>query len=412
MAYTIKQQPTSPWGAYDLMVFRVYDDDVDTFAKYRYQAKVYFSTQLLATLRVLPNANGEGIFEVSQIVQDQMEADKPWNEEKLSAANMSGVLQVLFFRVTADNDDEQETESSQQAASNFIDVLAGAHTPETSASNITTAGRFIFGSGETRNIAISNYRSYNGSLPSSPPLYRQRIRQKEYGTVSIYKQDAMDELFILQYNVQWNAVGQTNLSVPIALTDVDAGDCVLHYGAGPQNLSEAGITLSTYAKYYGLFWASGGQLMSYWFEIEEDCKHPLTRLAFWNQYGGIDYFNMRGTARESRNVERRNYRTFGGNFYTASGNTDAVVNPDEGYKSAGKVQVEKSLQLHSGYLQEHEVEVVVDLLQSPRVWVYEQSSWQSVIIDQNSVEVKTSLIDKTIEYEFRVQFARYQNATG
>lgn len=151
-----------------------------------------------------------------------------------------------------------------------------------------------------------------------------------------------------------------------------------------------------------------------WFKIEDGCKYEAVRFAWWNKYGGIDYINFYGASKESSKVQRHTYRTYGGNFFTAGtdANDNAVILASDGVRSAGRTEVETTKTANSGYITEDEVPAVMDLVQSPRVWVFQSDAWQAVMIDENQVTKQTSLIDKTINYTIRFTFAKYANSVG
>lgn len=405
---TLEQEPTSPWGAYDKMIYRLSDAANVGNDKYRFVIKVYWKTTLRATLKVLPNENNEGVFEISRIVQDQLFVDTPWNTTtEESATNMSGKLFVQYGSESAIDADSAPTES-MVGVSTTLDVVAGSFVYEYSDSNTSQIGNYLMTA--NRNVALSVHpqlTTTSGTF-TTPPTEAYKVRNKDYATLTILEQAEISDIRIRFYNAAMNTLGAI-YDPGYLQSDIAANDAALHIGVGPENL-QSNIPVGT--KYYRVYAQPVSAYLNVWFEIEDDCKYEAVRVAWWNKLGGIEYLNFYAASSETRQVERYTYRTYGGNFLTANGNTDAVILADEGVYSAGKTQVKRSIRANTGYVSEYMVDVITDLLQSPRIWIYESQSWQSVLIDGNNVEVKTSLIDKAINYEVTFEYAKYARAVG
>jgi hypothetical protein len=412
MSYTIEQQPSGYWGAYDKVTYRVYDDTNVGDAKYRYVAKIFWKTQVIATIKVLPNNNDRGIFEISRILQDQLIEDLPFNiDAPLTAANMSGDMAVQFYYESAPDADSAPTESALQVTSQTLRVLAGSFTLRTQNSNQTTTGNFAFNT-VSPYLALSNYPSkFSNSTSNVPPTLMQRVRSKDYATMTVMRQNTLQfELrFLTDSYVQIGSATIWNYTTQIA-----TGDNALHIPAGLQNFADMGISIPAGTAYYVIEYSPSIQRQMQWFKIEDGCKYEAVRFAWWNKYGGIDYINFYGASKESSKVQRHTYRTYGGNFFTAGtdANDNAVILASDGVRSAGRTEVETTKTANSGYITEDEVPAVMDLVQSPRVWVFQSDAWQAVMIDENQVTKQTSLIDKTINYTIRFTFAKYANSVG
>lgn len=403
---TIKQQPTTPWGAYDKLIYRFEDATNVSQPKYRFIAKVFWKSQLKAVLKVLPNANDEGIFEISRIVQDQLFADTPFNTmSKETAANMSGKLYVQYGYEYAPDADSAPTETTVGTTST-IDVLAGNFVNEWNDSNVSQVGSWVIATGTKFALSVYPHESTTGSTGVLKDYY-QKIQSKDYATITVLEQNQIDSITTDFYDSSGSLLYTHDHA--LSASDVGANDSALHIGTGPENY----IYFPSTTAYYRVTASTGATVtLEYWYLVEEECKHEALRVAWWNKYGGIDYLNFYAASTESRQIKNHTYRTYGGNFLTASSSTDAVIKADEGLYSAGQVQVTRKISANTGYVPEYMVDVIADLVQSPRVWAYRNQSWQSVKVDTSSVEMKTSLIDKAIDYKIDFEFAKYGNAVG
>lgn len=401
---TIEQSPAEFFGAYDKAIFRL--SDTQTLQpKYRYVLQLTYNSTVIATMKALPNANSEGVFDIGPILADQMTADVVMEVDEVTyAANMSGNLVVTAGYEFAADADSAPTTTLTSATSTHI-VLAGSFVKPWMDSNIDAASSYLFVGTGQRYIALTTLpqKSYvSGIVDLTNPI---KVQSKDYATITVIEELTANfgNLRCVEYDADGTELADTTLNVSVA-----AIGCY-HIPVGPDNIN---VTLNANTKLYRVGYELGSILRYVLFEIEEECKHPVVRVAWWNQLGGIDYYNFYAASSESRQVENYSYRTYGGNFLTAGSTTDAEVLASEGVYSGGRTKVTRTLTANTGYISEAFVPAIMDLIQSPQVWVVYQNQWQAAIVKNTRETVQTSLIDKTINYEVQFEFAKYGNAVG
>ena len=148
------------------------------------------------------------------------------------------------------------------------------------------------------------------------------------------------------------------------------------------------------------------------FVRKNDCKYGKTRVAWWNSLGGWDYLNCYGSTHTSEQYERYQYRTYGDNAFDVSTVNAYAVNPSDRMVSGGRTMRKRMLQTHTGFISESYNVVIEDLLQSPKVLVYHENTWQPAKVLTSSMDYKDSVIDKTIDYAFQFELAVPLNAIG
>ena len=138
------------------------------------------------------------------------------------------------------------------------------------------------------------------------------------------------------------------------------------------------------------------------FNIDRNCsKYTPVRLHWMNRLGGFDAFNFDLKSEESTNVARKQYdqqaHTFTG---TAWGYTKARRG-----RTQYDTQLSSMLKVNTNYLTEAESVWMESLFTSPEVYQEVNNELVAVNIDGRSIQKKTSLNDKLMQYTFKLEYS-------
>ena len=140
---------------------------------------------------------------------------------------------------------------------------------------------------------------------------------------------------------------------------------------------------------------------NYTWTIQRICsaKYSPIRMRFINRNGipQDQYFFLKSVENISTKSEafKRNIFTY------SSSNYDVKSHQIQTFNKTGQ----KSFTLNTDYLAEAYNEVIQDIMLSEYVWIYFESRWHPVTVTTSSLQKKTSLNDKLIQYTMQVQDA-------
>ena len=424
---TVQDQPSTSknfHGAYDKLIYVVSDASFVTNAKYRFIAQVYVDGAFQAKLKVLPNNSNLGVFDVSRIVQDYLEVDNDVHgtTDYTSSTDAANQVKVAFGREFATTAEDEPSETLAVTTTNLITVVAGQFVPWYSETyDGTTADNYVYDSGTALNPFLTAYKGKT--------IY---VTENDQGVVALPTITTMGATSLgigLRFKnssgsvIADGAYTSAVISISGAGGNAPTGEGVYYIPAYPYNLENNTISITggslQPSDYTG--WASyeifnindsSNDTCILKFERKDACKYGHTRIAWWNTYGGWDYLNCYGSTRESVSYERFNYRTYGDNAFDVSTVVGYEVTPSGRIVTGGQSKVKRNLRLHTGFLPSDYNDVINDFMQSPKVLVYWQGVWQPVRTNTSSLQYKDNVIDKTIDYEFEVEFGVHENAIG
>lgn len=132
----------------------------------------------------------------------------------------------------------------------------------------------------------------------------------------------------------------------------------------------------------------------------DECKNTPYKVTFLNKFGVLQDIWFFGKRTEKANVSRESFRvntiqsTSASTFYPTYGHTDKTHN----------VESKKALTLNTGFICEDYNEVVQQLLQSEFVWIHENNKVFPVTPTENSVQYKTKLYEKLINFTLNFDY--------
>lgn len=134
------------------------------------------------------------------------------------------------------------------------------------------------------------------------------------------------------------------------------------------------------------------------FNVKEECKYEVVNCVFINKYGLPQSLFFTKAQKRSDEIDSSDYRGLISEFgvYNTTAHTYKVFN------SNGRSKVS----CNTDYLNESENETFRQLMLSEQVWLIEGTVINPVTVDKKSMEYKTSLVDKLIQYsvDFKYSF--------
>ena len=138
------------------------------------------------------------------------------------------------------------------------------------------------------------------------------------------------------------------------------------------------------------------------FNIDKNCsKYTPVRLHWMNRLGGFDAFNFDLKSEESTDVKRKNYDQ---NPHSFTGFGWTYDKADRG-RTQYDTQLTKKLTVNTNYLNETESAWMESLFTSPEIYQELNNELIAVNINGNSIQKKTSLNDKLMQYTFELEYS-------
>ena len=261
----------------------------------------------------------------------------------------------------------------------------------------------IFTSGETYTIAdTGNYTPQY--LQSNTKIYFKQGRDIVFpifaeaeGTISfttgggadVYWEQ-VDEFWNL-YDVAW---GNTLSDLTISDTNVSE-DKIVYIRITPTTTLQTGDTIVVST-------SKSGYTQSVTLTLEEVCepKYTFLDVVFYNKYGALQIMPFHKKSMISIDSNSESYKRNLMDFVN-----DPTYNKEKHSIRQFHVTGKEKIQMNTGFIDESFNEVIRQLMLSEQVWVYDGSEVKPITLDTKSVQFKTSVNDKLINYTFDFSYA-------
>ena len=375
----------------------------------------YTNSNTVATLKVPANADGNGVFNISKILQDNVatgikgirENTKPTFPQYASRFNGQ------FYDDSPHSIHQVDTYCGHRKLIRRMKCVFREEFATTATGAVTTSG----------NLSSSPYGVFNGVLQledgfegfdytqyvlgftsrkfmtTQPSTYTRKWRSSDFGVLSflngqfdssgssslnsqvreirIQTYDSSNTLLnTIDYPLLSNTIGGnsaiTNSGVPRMYDGIFSHSMIngiLSVGIGFNNIQiRNGVQTGTsYYKVFGI--NSVGTTKSETITVQltdEDCKGLETiRLAYVNTLGTWDYFNFYKKSTRKTEINRSYYRS---NYGDYTGST-YIQSSAEGGKRSFATNVEEVIEANTDYLTEEEVGFMKELFISPQVYM-------------------------------------------
>jgi hypothetical protein len=230
---------------------------------------------------------------------------------------------------------------------------------------------------EFMDLAIKGYGYYLDNTNPQPPLNRVLIEQDEY---KVGRRSRFIIPILLSDTVNYGNVtirsfplGDVNLNLPTGL--ISNSDEIIKY----INIDVRNISLSE--EYVEVTFNGVKKTLL----IVDECRYEVLDVAFQNKHGAVQIFSMFKAKSETTKINKSQYEN--SIFYQYGINSNSKIS------------------INTGFIDESMNEAVRQLLLSERTWVVNESRAVPLILENNSLEYKTRVNDRLINYKIDMKYA-------
>lgn len=146
-----------------------------------------------------------------------------------------------------------------------------------------------------------------------------------------------------------------------------------------------------------LVFTYAGETRTLIFNVKDECKYDVVNCVFINKYGVPQSLFFTKAQKRSDEIESSEYRGLISEF--------GVYNTTEHLYSTFNSNGRTKVSCNTDYLNESENETFRQLMLSEQVWLIESGVINPVSLDKKTIEYKTSLVDKLIQYSVDFKYA-------
>lgn len=141
------------------------------------------------------------------------------------------------------------------------------------------------------------------------------------------------------------------------------------------------------------------------YEVTCNQKYPNIRIKWKNRYGQFDYFNFNMVNTQTFNVNRSVYQPQIGSW----GGSSLSYNDYDSNNLNYLVDTSESIRVNSDWVSEDYNDIFKQLMVSDEIyWVYDEANdiVRPITIKTNSIQFKTGVVDKVIQYAFDFDYGQ------
>ena len=136
------------------------------------------------------------------------------------------------------------------------------------------------------------------------------------------------------------------------------------------------------------------------YEIVDECRFDPKQVIFKNNNGVFECLTLFKKSNQTLTVKDDKFV----NNYISGGTYDTTKHQFQKIN----IQSKKKIRLNSGYITESENPLYEQLLQSDKVYFYENDALVPINVDKNSLDLKTRVNDKLVDYSMEFEYAYNQ----
>lgn len=438
----IVKQPTTPNMANNTLICAVTSSNTNE-PQFQFIARVAIDDiSFSQTVKQQPNPNDIGVFDLGHIVQYAIPQplDEVWTiTGSYENTNCGKDVKLFFSEEDAPSITGSVTQSAEVTGSNFYFILNGLVEPDDKVNWNWNSSSYFFDQlldDETfsRQVALTTWLT-------------QSIQTSDYGTVSLLNGnlDSLPNEFnaqdiyswdLKQYNSSGTLLDTTRFynyvlrnpggfSGDIGPSWGDVYDTqtyasrLNHFPAGPQNYTDAGITISGSTAYYTLTFYEqatdfatneNGIYANLRYNIQgPNCDYNGVRFAWKNEFGVWDYYNFTLAEGTTSGIDRQSYDQTFVPFSSGDFNTPYSTSRRGSRQYVNKIT--KSRTVNSDWLTQSEADKLRELFYSANVYIQDGTSFKPVVITNSSITEKTNpRTQKNFQYLVEFQPANQPNA--
>ena len=393
MAVTITQSPTLPNGTQSDLIY-VLSSDQASQPQHRYVCEVRSEGgTVLSQIKQVRNNSNLGVFEVSRLLDDHMGYDEPFYISGSDPFVTSSNNNIRSFKIVFG---EEYGTSTTSGLTSSLDVSASNAADTTFIPAVTERDAGYFNWPSSSYDALTNMPNTGSALSTETKNQSLNVGRNDYMTISslcgIAPKGHFDDLRIRIYNYLDGIAYTTDITNPNSHATT-AGKLV-HAGIGPKNLEDVGALAAyfnqpeTYPYYSVRLEYGGGQNSTEYFFNLNCSSYDGTRFAFTNKLGMLDYYRATLVDTERESFQRDTYAAPYINYSTT---TDTI-----GYNSRrrGETQylntIQNSYTAETDWLTTEQSNWLMELFESPNVFVQNGDQFEGIIITNAEEEFKTN----------------------
>ena len=390
MAVSFIQTPTNPNGTQATVVYSLTNLTTADQAKYICDVKADGSSTTLVRIKQPSNASNFGVFELSDVLHDYTDWDEVWTTPTIvsSSNNNTRTFSIEFGE-----------EYGTSPSSSLI----------TSASQVTSS-LTVYPAVEEL-VDGMNWQSgsyFTDFLSNSPAT--QSVRLEDYGTISHFNlsNSFVTNYRVTIYNESDSILAQKFFTNTFSGSDADSeASKLVHYPYGPQNFisdAQLGSVFSADNWSYYTVVANVGEGDRRFNKLSSCINENGTRFAFINKVGTWDYYTANLTKTENQTYRQDTYEQEFVNYST----TDGSVSFDKARRGTTiyNKAIQKNFGAQTDWLTTEESEWLLELFQSPSVYVQYEGGFVPIIITNQTAEKKTNPRgQKLFTYRINYQYA-------
>lgn len=369
MAVNFTQEPTTPNGTQSTILYGLSNLTSSLQAKYICDVKFSGSNDTLVRIKQPANNSGFGVFELSEILHDYTDYDQPWKT-------------TTFVQSTNNNVLDFSIEFGQEFALNASASLIVEPSQITSS---LTVYPIVTEYNEGYNWPSSSY--YTEFLTNSPQeLY---IKPSEYGTLSHINISggSITNVIYEVYNETGSIIANKTITNTIGTTNTQ--DKLIHIPIGPKNFeNDVDLFILTGSEWSYYTVSANGSYGKEIYRLDDCIEQNGTRFAFINKFGVYDYFTATLTKTETQSYNQDTYEQSFIDYSTTNG----LIPFNESRRGTTIYNKENNptFTAQTDWLKTEEVDWLIELFQSPEVYIQEGEQFIPVVITNTTAQKKTN----------------------
>jgi hypothetical protein len=391
MAVQFIQRPTDPNGTQATVVYSLTNLSLLPQAKYVCDVKATGSFETLVRIKQPSNDSNFGVFELSDVLHDYTDWDEVWTTPTIvsSSNNNTRSFSIEFG--------EEYGTSPSSSVTTFPSQITSSLTVYPAVEELVDGMNWQSGS------------YFTDFLSNSPNT--QYIRLEDYGTVSHFnlRNSFVESYRVTIYNENDSILAQKFFTNTFSGSHDDSeASRLVHYPAGPQNFINDATLGSVFSadnwSYYTVV-ANVGEGDRRFNKLDSCIGENGTRFAFINKVGVWDYYTANLTKTETQTYASDTYEQEFVNFSTKDGGVS--FNKARRGTTIYNKTIQKNFGAQTDWLTTEESEWLIELFQSPSVYVQYEGGFVPVIITNTTAEKKTNPRGQKL-FTYRIQY-QYAN---
>lgn len=418
MAYTIPQTPPLGTygyaGAYDPIVYVVYESTFATFTNFRYTCSIQVvlpdaSVVDIPIIKLYPNAKNYGVFNVSTLVKNYVNYDvftddaiPIWSSTDKAEQTVQAIAKItLTFGYVYSIDNVDQPVVIPSGTINSLYVTSGFYSDQFSDRLSWNTFLYSLGTVQKNFLSVSQ---------------EQTITSKDQSVISFLNNlssggtDIVEYVSYIEYDVSGTVLATNTYDIgAIAGGSSAVNHHLIHIPSGPENIQPY-ITLNAATSYYTVHLENNISVqisVPYKYTLVNDCRFTTERLCFANHLGGYDYLTFYGNnSILTDTVERRAYEQFQGNTYDTNGSTVPYTQyGEDGGSRIFYIDGDRKMTLNTGQTNESINTDMKTLMASPEVYLAYDGGYTPVTVVDSSIDYKTSVSEGTFNYTVTIKFS-------